>query len=59
MQLAPYADLTVLVLAAEQTEPGPVAALRDQIDAAGGRVAGLVLNRVQARAPRFLKRLVS
>jgi len=59
MQLAPYADLTVLVLAADETEAGAVAALRDQIDAAGGRVAGLVLNRTRVKAPKFLKRLVS
>jgi Mrp family chromosome partitioning ATPase len=46
--LAPFMEATVIVLAAEETEASLAAALRDAIERAGGRVAGLVLNRVRS-----------
>lgn len=56
--LAPFVDATVLVVAAETTSAeGPVA-LRDEIDAVGGRIAGMVMNRSNWRPPNLLKRLV-
>jgi len=58
LTLAPFADATVLVVAAETTEAAEPVGLRDEIEAAGGRIAGLVLNRMTWRPPGFLKRVL-
>ena len=55
--LAPYVDATILVVAAEGSPDGSVG-LRDEIEAVGGRIAGVVVNRSTYRPPAFLKRLV-
>lgn len=55
--LAPFVDATVLVVAAGTTPADQPAILRDEIEAAGGRIAGVVVNRSTYRAPGFLERL--
>jgi Mrp family chromosome partitioning ATPase len=55
LTVAKFMDDTVLVVAADQPDVGAPARLRDAITAAGGRCAGLFLNRAEIDAPRFLK----
>ena len=55
---APFVDFTILVVAAGQGEPAAPAALKDAIIKAGGRCAGLVLNRAHAEPPSFLRALL-
>ncbi|KQS56032.1 hfsB [Brevundimonas sp. Leaf363] len=55
--LAPYVDATVLVVAAGGTSAEEPAILRDEIEAVGGRIAGLVMNRSTYKPPGLLKRL--
>jgi Mrp family chromosome partitioning ATPase len=55
--LAPYVDATVLVVAAESTAANQPVILRDEIEAVGGRIAGVVVNRSTYRPPAFLRRL--
>jgi Mrp family chromosome partitioning ATPase len=55
--LAPFVDATVLVVAAESTAPNEPVILRDEIEAVGGRIAGVVVNRSTYRPPAFLRRL--
>lgn len=55
--LAPVVDATVLVVAAGSTAAGDPLILRDEIEAAGGRIAGVVVNRSTYRPPAFLRRL--
>ncbi len=55
--LAPFVDATVLVVAAESTAAGDPLILRDEIEAAGGKIAGVVVNRSTYQPPAFLKRL--
>lgn len=55
--LAPLADAVVLVVAAESTGADAASALRHEIEAVGGRIAGVVLNRTAWSPPSFLKRL--
>lgn len=55
--LAPFVDATILVVAAETTAANEPVILRDEIEAVGGRIAGVVVNRSRYRAPGFLKRL--
>lgn len=55
--LAPFVDMTVLVVAAESTAANEPVILRDEIEAVGGRIAGVVMNRSTYKAPGFLKRL--
>lgn len=55
--LAPYVDATILVVAAEGSPDGSVG-LRDEIEAVGGRIAGVVVNRSTYKPPAFLRRLV-
>ena len=55
--LAPLVDATVIVVAAESTRPEEPLALRDELEAAGGRIAGIVMNRSTWSAPGFLRRL--
>lgn len=57
--MAPFMDLTALVVAAEGRDTRGPAALRDAIDQAGGRCAGLVFNRARIEPPKFLKSLLS
>lgn len=56
--VAPFADATVLVVAADDGDAAAPAALRDSITDAGGRCAGLVFNRAQAEPPGFLKAIL-
>ena len=53
--IAPFMDCTVLVVAAEGTDTRGPAALRDAIEQAGGRCAGLVFNRARIAPPSFLR----
>ncbi|WP_374514294.1 hfsB [Brevundimonas sp.] len=55
--LAPFVDATVLVVAAGAADAGEPLVLRDEIEAVGGRIAGVVVNRSTYRPPAFLKRL--
>lgn len=55
--LAPLVDATVLVVAAEETAAAETLALRDEIEAAGGDILGVVVNRSTYSPPGFLKRL--
>ena len=55
--LAPYVDATVLVVAAESGATNEPLMLRDEIEAVGGRIAGVVVNRSTYNPPAFLKRL--
>ena len=55
--LAPFVDATVLVVAAESTSAADPLILRDEIEAAGGKIAGVVVNRSTYRPPAFLRRL--
>lgn len=55
--LAPFVDATVLVVAAGGASPGEPMILRDEIEAVGGRIAGLVVNRSTYQPPAFLRRL--
>lgn len=55
--LAPFVDATVLVVAAESTDAGDPLILRDEIEASGGKIAGVVVNRSTYSPPGFLKRL--
>jgi Mrp family chromosome partitioning ATPase len=57
MTLAPVADLNVMVVAAEAGDARGPAALKEALEQAGGRMAGLVFNRAQASAPAFLTSL--
>jgi Mrp family chromosome partitioning ATPase len=55
--LAPFVDATVLVVAAGSTAAGEPLVLRDEIEAVGGRIAGVVVNRSTYQPPAFLRRL--
>ncbi|MDQ3126038.1 MAG: hfsB [Pseudomonadota bacterium] len=55
--LAPYVDSTVLVVAAESGATNEPLMLRDEIEAVGGKIAGVVVNRSTYNPPAFLKRL--
>lgn len=59
VKLARAVDLTVLVVAAEAAEPEAALVLREALEAAGARVAGLVFNRAETAVPRLLRRFVS
>ncbi|WP_339913952.1 hfsB [uncultured Brevundimonas sp.] len=54
--LAPFVDATVLVVS-ERTPASDPMILRDGIEAAGGRIAGVVVNRSTYRPPGFLRRM--
>lgn len=58
MLIAPVVDATVLVVAAEGEDTRAPAALRDAIEQAGGRCAGLVFNRARVKAPSFLRAIL-
>ena len=55
--LAPYVDFTVLVVSAGTTAANEPVILRDEIEAVGGRIAGVVVNRSTYKPPPFLSRL--
>ncbi len=55
--LAPYVDSTVLVVATEGGAVNEPLMLRDEIEAVGGRIAGVVVNRSTYNPPGFLRRL--
>ena len=57
LTLAPFADQTVLVVAADQADTQAPRRLSEAISQAGGTVSGLFLNRVTVEAPKFLKAL--
>ena len=48
----------VLVIAAESTAAHAPVILRDEIEAVGGKIAGVVMNRSTYKAPGFLRRLM-
>jgi Mrp family chromosome partitioning ATPase len=58
MAVAPFVDFTVLVVAAGQGDVAAPAALKDAIIKAGGRCAGVVLNRAHTEPPSFLRSLL-
>lgn len=58
LTVAPQMDQTVLVVAADQTDVGAPARLKDAVHGAGGKVAGLFFNRGQVEPPGFLKALL-
>ena len=58
LAMSPMMDTTVLVVAADGEDTRGPAALRDAIEQAGGRCAGLVFNRGRIEAPGFLKALL-
>ena len=53
--VAPFMDLSVLVVAADGADASAAAALKAGVIAAGGRCAGLFFNRANVRAPGFLR----
>jgi len=55
--LSPFVDATVLVVAAETTAANEPVILRDEIEAVGGQIVGVVVNRSTYRPPAFLRRL--
>jgi Mrp family chromosome partitioning ATPase len=55
--LAPFVDATVLVVASGATSAVEPVILRDEIEAVGGRIAGVVVNRSTYSPPAFLRRL--
>lgn len=55
VMLAPAMDATVLVMAADAGQAHEPAILKGALQAAGGRVAGLFLNKVEIEPPAFLK----
>lgn len=58
LTLAPLADTTVLVVAADNGDVRGTAGLRDNIASAGGRCAGIVFNRAQVETPSFIRAML-
>ena len=58
LTVAPFMDLSVLVVAADQGDAAAPGALKESINAAGGRCAGLVFNRAAAQPPSFLSKIL-
>ncbi len=56
--VAPFMDATVLVVAADGADTRAPAAVRDAIEQAGGRCAGIVFNRARIEPPRFLRAIL-
>jgi hypothetical protein len=56
--LAPFVDATVLVVAADGAAASEPLMLRDEIEAVGGKIAGVVVNRSSYNPPAFLRRLM-
>jgi Mrp family chromosome partitioning ATPase len=57
LAVAPFMDANVLVLSAQTRDVPAATGLRDEILAAGGRCAGVVLTRAPAPAPDFLRKI--
>jgi hypothetical protein len=57
LAIASQMDRTVIVVRADETSPGEVDAVKWEIEAHGGRVGGVVLNRIR-RDARFVDRLM-
>ncbi len=55
LTVAPGVDQVVMVVAADEGDPGAPAQLRDVLLDAGAHLAGLFVNRVQVQAPQFLR----
>ena len=55
---APFMDANVLVVSAADRNTAASAALRDNLIAAGGRCAGMVLTRARAEPPKFLRQIL-
>ena len=53
-----FMDANVLVVAADSADKTAPARLRDDIEAAGGRCAGLVFNKAPSEPPAFVRKLV-
>jgi Mrp family chromosome partitioning ATPase len=58
LTLASQVDASVLVVSADGSDARAPAALKQSLEAHGGRIAGLVFNRAP-RTPRFLEKLLS
>ena len=58
LTLAPFADAVVIVVAAESADASDAADLRNELENAGARCAGLVFNRAGAEPPAFLRRVM-
>ena len=58
LTVAPFADCNVIVVAAEQRDTRPPAALRDALEQAGGRCAGIFFNRARIATPGFLRAIL-
>ena len=56
--VAPHMDANLIVVGADTADAGETLRLREGLEAAGGRCAGVVLNRIEP-APAFLRRLVA
>jgi Mrp family chromosome partitioning ATPase len=55
LTVAPFMDQSVLVVAADQPDVQAPARLRDAMQGAGGRVAGVFFNRTQVETPGFMR----
>jgi Mrp family chromosome partitioning ATPase len=58
LTLAPFADAVVLVVAAGAADASMGAGLRDELETAGARCAGIVFNRAEVEPPSFLRRVM-
>jgi len=56
--VAAFMDANVLVIPAQDRDVAAATTLRDEITAAGGRWAGVVLTRAPAQPPGFLKKIL-
>ena len=52
--LAPLADLSVIVIEAEETRTAGAANLVERVAASGGKIAGVILNMRRFHIPRFI-----
>lgn len=59
LTVAPAMDLSVLVVAADDPDEAAPGALKVAIEEAGGRFAGIVVNRAVAETPRFRRAIPS
>ncbi len=59
LAVAPFVDANVLVVPAGDRDASAATALRDNITAAGGKCAGVVLTRAPAEPPKFLRQILS
>jgi Mrp family chromosome partitioning ATPase len=58
LAVAPFMDVNVLVVSAEARDDAALRSLRDDLHAAGGRCAGLVLTRAPEAPPSFLRKIL-